>query len=59
MKVRLKKIKTKKGRKTARVLKPRIIIPPNRTIKSKKGYNRKKEKDVSRSIKEYMTGSQF
>jgi hypothetical protein len=54
MKVRVKKIKTKKN-KTARVLKPRVIIPPNRTMKSKKDYNRKKEKDVSSSYKEYET----
>ena len=54
MKVKSKMIKPKKkGGKTTRVVKPRIAIPPNRTFKSKKDYNRKKEKDVSRSIKEY------
>ena len=53
MKARIKKIKIKKGKKTAHILKPRIILPPNRTMKSKKEYNRRKEKDVSSIIKEH------
>jgi hypothetical protein len=54
MKVKIKKTRPKKkGAKTTRVVKPRIATPPNRTFKSKKDYNRKKEKDVSRSIKEF------
>jgi len=53
MKVKIKKTKPQKGAKTIRTVKPRIVIPPNRTFKSKKDYNRKKEKDVSRSIKEF------
>jgi len=53
MKVRIKKIKTKKGKEMARILKPRIIIPPNRILESKKNYNRKKEKSLSRILKEY------
>jgi hypothetical protein len=54
MKVKIKKTRPKKkGGKTTRVVKPRIAIPPNRTFKSKKDYNRKNEKDVSRRIREY------
>lgn len=54
MKVKIKNTKPlKKGEKRTQVLKPRISIPPNRTFKSKKDYNRKKEKDAYHSYKDY------